>query len=119
MRFSPVEEAQATLAKLLEIYWRGLSRALPFFPESALNYANAKLSPPKNTRSHAVGKSASGLERLKMERRPAEKNDLYYAFCFPDRDPLNEEFISSPWKFSSRCFETQRSIHESASAFPN
>ncbi|MEA3204672.1 MAG: hypothetical protein QOG92_278, partial [Verrucomicrobiota bacterium] len=26
------------------------------------------------------------------EEAPAEKNNTYYAYCFPDRDPLNEEF---------------------------
>ena len=57
MKFSPLEDARATIAKLLEIYWSGLSRALPFFPESALEYATAKLFPPKYSNSSPLGKA--------------------------------------------------------------
>jgi exodeoxyribonuclease V gamma subunit len=93
VRFSPVREAQEEIAKLLEIYWRGLNRVLPFFPESALKYADAVLFPPKGASSPPLNKARYTWNGSKWEDAPAEKNDIYYTFCFPDREPLNEEFM--------------------------
>ena len=91
MRFAPIKNAKFRIAQLLEIYWRGLSRALPFFPESSLKYAEAQLAPSKNSRS-SPSKKARQVWNGSRWTEGAEKSDRYYAFCFPDRDPLNEEF---------------------------
>jgi exodeoxyribonuclease V gamma subunit len=93
MRFSRPEDAMATMAKLLEIYWRGLSRALPFFPESALIYATAKLAPAKGARTSPLEKARFAWRGSKWNGGQAEKGDVYFAFCFPGQDPLNEEFM--------------------------
>jgi exodeoxyribonuclease V gamma subunit len=93
VRFSPVREAHEEIAKLLEIYWRGLNRVLPFFPESALKYADAVLYPSKSANSSPLTKAQYAWNGSKWEDAPAEKNDIYYAFCFADRDPFNEEFM--------------------------
>jgi exodeoxyribonuclease V gamma subunit len=93
VRFSPVGEAHEEMAKLLEIYWRGLNRVLPFFPESALKYADAVVYPPKSAQSPPLTKARYAWNGSKWDDAPAEKNDKYYAFCFADRDPLNEEFM--------------------------
>jgi exonuclease V gamma subunit len=92
MNFSPVKEAPAILAHLLEIYWRGLSRALPFFPATAFKYANAELSPSKYSKSSPLEKARRVWNGSKWNDGRPEKNDRYYAFCFPDPDPLNGEF---------------------------
>jgi exodeoxyribonuclease V gamma subunit len=92
MKFSAPQDALAILAKILEIYWRGLSRALPFFPESALIYATAELSPAKSARTSPLEKARFAWRGSKWNGGQAEKGDIYFAFCFPDRDPLNEEF---------------------------
>jgi exodeoxyribonuclease V gamma subunit len=92
MKFSPAKEARTTIADLLEIYWRGLSRPLPFFPESALEYARAKLFPPKNSRSSPLEKAERTWHGSKWNAGPPEKICIYYAFCFPDPDPLHGEF---------------------------
>lgn len=39
--FAPCEEAEARLGQLLEFYWQGLSRPLPFFPEAGWAYVDA------------------------------------------------------------------------------
>ena len=52
VKFLPLKNALATLANLLEIYWSGLSRPLPFFPLSALEFAKAKLFHPKTQEFH-------------------------------------------------------------------
>ncbi|MBV8068424.1 MAG: hypothetical protein JO270_00865, partial [Acidobacteriaceae bacterium] len=90
-KFSPVAEAQAVIASLLEIYWRGLSRPLPFFPESALAFAQAELFPKKNARSAPLDKARRTWNGSKWTG-PPEKSNRYYAFCFLAKDPLDGEF---------------------------
>jgi exodeoxyribonuclease V gamma subunit len=89
VKFSPLENALAILANLLEIYWNGLSRPLPFFPLSALEYAKAKLSPYAKTSPLNKARQAWYGSRGNND---GEKNDRYYDFCFPDGDPLDQEF---------------------------
>jgi len=91
MRFSPLANAPALLAALLEIYWRGLARPLPFFPESAFAYADAELNPSDRAKSSPLQKA-----RVKWHgsehNDSGEKRDAYMAFCFGDHDPLDEAF---------------------------
>jgi exodeoxyribonuclease V gamma subunit len=93
VNFLPVKNAPAILAKLLEIYWSGLSRPLPFFPLSALEYAAAKLFPSPNAKTSPLHKARQKWNGS-WENNDGEKIDRYYDFCFDDRDPLNEEFES-------------------------
>jgi exodeoxyribonuclease V gamma subunit len=94
VRFSPVAEAHGELAKLLEIYWRGQNRVLPFFPESAHKFADAVVYPSKNAQSAPpLTKAGYVWNGAKWEDALAEKKDTYFDFCFADRDPLDEEFM--------------------------
>lgn len=89
VEFSPVENSRGILMLLLEHYWEGMSRPLPFFPETSLKYATP-------------GRQGSGSreERLKRARSawegtpqfPGEAHDLSYRICFQGRDPLDREF---------------------------
>jgi exodeoxyribonuclease V gamma subunit len=101
MRFAPLEDAPKILGMLLEIYWRGLSRVLPFFPSSALEYARVELSSSGAGRAPSTDKAlqrasqiwhGSGWNGDRKGDRKGEKDDSYYAFCFSDRDPLDDEF---------------------------
>jgi exodeoxyribonuclease V gamma subunit len=89
-RFSPVEKAQDILADLLDTYWRGLSRALPFFPESALAYAEAQLSTSNRSTSLPIQKALAAYRSKDW----SEGNDSYNVFCFPGGDPLDNEFTN-------------------------
>jgi exodeoxyribonuclease V gamma subunit len=91
VRFSAVKEARAILADLLEIYWQGLSRALPFFPASALAYASEKLFPPKRSKSPPMNRALAAWGESNGWN---EGNDPYNLFCFPGATPLNDEFVS-------------------------
>lgn len=93
VRFLPVENASTLLVKLLGIYWDGLSRGLPFFPASALAYADAELYPAPRARSTPLDK-ARGEWNGSEWTGSGEKRDQYYAFCFADRDPLDETFTN-------------------------
>lgn len=92
VKFLPLENALATLANLLEIYWSGLSRPLPFFPLSALEFAKAELFPSENARISPL-KKAYRTWIGSRRNGEGEKSNRYYDFCFPKQDPLDQEFI--------------------------
>ena len=78
----------APLEALLELYWRGLQTPLPFFPESALEFAakqDAKGAPPLE-RARAIWR---GNVRAK-----AEGADAAFQLCFggAEANPLDAEF---------------------------
>ena len=82
--FRPVEDPFAILDSLFEVYWQGLTRPLPFFPESALAYATAK--PPWDI-SKALAKWNDGYNE-----QPGEGRDDSFRLCFGKTDPFDEEF---------------------------
>ncbi|MEW5755996.1 MAG: exodeoxyribonuclease V subunit gamma [Pseudomonadota bacterium] len=84
---APVERAAQLLHRLLEIYWRGLSSALPFYPETSLAYARQQLA----------GDRAKGLEQAIRawegnDFAPGEGADPYLAMAMRGRHPLEETF---------------------------
>jgi exodeoxyribonuclease V gamma subunit len=89
----PLPEALALLSSLLDLYWKGLSTPLKFFPQTAWAYAEAALN-------QAAGRSKQepiAVARVKWERHPftaapGECEDPYFDLCFRNIDPLDEEF---------------------------
>lgn len=82
--FTPVEDPEEILQSLIELYWQGLTRPLPFFPESALAYATAKT--PWDI-SKAYLKWDDGYNDL-----PGEGSDTFFRLCFGKTDPFDAEF---------------------------
>ncbi len=83
----PVADAEGILLGLLEIYWRGLTRPLHFFPDSARAYAEA------------LRKGRTEEEALRAARSKwstdfgfAEGDDPYYRLCFGEGDPIDSKF---------------------------
>jgi exodeoxyribonuclease V gamma subunit len=91
VKFSPLKNALAVLLNLLEIYWSGLSRPLPFFLLSALEYANAKLFPSPNAKTSPLNKARQKWNGS-WSSGEGERKDRYYDFCFPNGEPLDQEF---------------------------
>ena len=92
VEFSPPDDAQGIIANLLKIYWRGLTRALPFFPKSAMEYAKAKLFPSPGAKTSPLHKARQVWQGSKWNGE-GEKKERYFACCFPpDSDPLDAEF---------------------------
>jgi exodeoxyribonuclease V gamma subunit len=81
---SPVADAGGLLQSILELYWLGLTRPLPFFPESALAYATAKPPWDINKARSKWNDSYSGA--------PGEGSDPCFRLCFAGEDPYNGEF---------------------------
>ncbi|MCX5909496.1 MAG: exodeoxyribonuclease V subunit gamma, partial [Deltaproteobacteria bacterium] len=86
--YSPIEEGEKYLRELLEIYWQGLMRPLPFFPRSSFDYAQSFHKYKDRQKGLAAARRTwEGYDR-------GEKADPYFEICFKDADPLGEEFCS-------------------------
>ena len=88
LEYSPVENSQEILEKLIEKYWAGLIRPLHFFPQSSLEYAQHLLKD---------GNSIDALLKARNKWRGDDFNwgeceDDYYQLCFRNTDPLDSEF---------------------------
>jgi exodeoxyribonuclease V gamma subunit len=87
--FNPAPNSAEILNQLLQVYWRGMTGPIPFFPDSALSFAVA-LNKGKKPES-AIGAARKIWHGSEMER--GEKEDPYFMHCFGDRvDPLTESF---------------------------
>ncbi|MFP4039012.1 MAG: exodeoxyribonuclease V subunit gamma [Desulfosudaceae bacterium] len=87
--FSPLEseEAGAELRQLLELFHRGWQSPLPFFPESALAYAEKAAS--GNTRGALT--AARGCWQTGWHQR-GESDDPWIRRCFDGDMPAEENF---------------------------
>jgi len=93
LAFPPLAQAREILAGLLELYWKGLTAPLKFFPQTSWAYAEA-------VRAREAGESKrdpADVARLSWEGNPrggvpGECEDAYFDLCFRSVDPLDEEF---------------------------
>lgn len=89
MGYAPLDNSRKLLEDLLQMYWSGLSKPLPFFPESSFLYAEQLLV------RHASPEKA--LARAKAnwygdDYHRGEGRDLSWQLCFRSVDPLDAEF---------------------------
>ena len=81
----PVEEPERMLEQLLALYWQGLCRPLPFFPETSRAWAEAK--------------PGAELERARQAwsdgfKRSGEGSEPAYGYFFASQEvPCSEEFV--------------------------
>nr|WP_321466450.1 exodeoxyribonuclease V subunit gamma [uncultured Desulfobulbus sp.] len=91
-RLPPVASAGKILEQLLELYYQGLSRPLPFFPETSLAWAGAK--PGKEW-------DDARLAWLGGFNRDGEGADPAYGYFYPGQAlPFDEEFVELSGLFS-------------------
>jgi exodeoxyribonuclease V gamma subunit len=88
-----LDNAPELLAGLLDLYWKGLTRPLKFFPQTAWAYAEAA----RKQESGDSKRDPTGAARLIWEgnsfnRIPGECEDAYLDLCFRNVNPLDEEF---------------------------
>jgi exodeoxyribonuclease V gamma subunit len=96
--FTTVLSAKDVLKSLLELYWKGMSEPLHFFPESSFEYAGNILQ------KHRTPQEALNAGRRKWrgnEFSRGESKDPYFELCFGKNDPLDEDFA----KISTIIFE--------------
>lgn len=87
--YAPVENGDGLLVALLERYWEGLQRPLPFFPRSSWDYARLVLE-KGSPEGEALRKASEAWAG--DDYRRGENEDPYYHLCFRDTDPLDDEF---------------------------
>ncbi len=88
LTYTPVANSRELLDKLLAIYWSGLSKPLPFFPETSLHFAEHVLlkgTPPEKALAAAEAKWTGDFHR-------GEGQDLSCQLCFNAVNPLDAEF---------------------------
>jgi len=85
-----IHDSPARLSSLLEFYWDGLRRPLPFFPETSHAYAMA---------IHKGKAEGEAFEAARKKWEPqfdraylAESRNAYHALAFREVDPLDQEF---------------------------
>ncbi len=88
-----MEGAPELLAGVLELYWKGLTRPLKFFPQTAWAYSEAA----QKKESGESKQDPTGVARLSWEGNSFTKvrgecEDAYFDLCFRSADPLDEEF---------------------------
>ncbi len=98
VEFAPVENSSNVLGLLLEHYWEGMSRPLPFFPETSFKYASPGRQEDES-REEKLKRARGVWEGTKQY--PGEGSDLAYRICFQGRDALDSEFE----EIASRLFE--------------
>ena len=88
LAYAPVENSRELLENLLQTYWSGLSKPLPFFPETSFLYAEQVLlkgTHPEKALATAEAHWAGNFHR-------GEGQDPSFQLCFKAGEPLNEEF---------------------------
>jgi exodeoxyribonuclease V gamma subunit len=89
----PLAQAQEFLAGLLDLYWKGLTRPLKFFPQTAWAYTEAMLKQEAGrSRQEPMVVARAKWEGHSFTGAPGECGDPYFDLCFRNVDPLDEEF---------------------------
>jgi exodeoxyribonuclease V gamma subunit len=87
-KLGSVEEPECYLEQLLDLYWKGLSHPLHFFPESAFVLAEGLMHAKPDPISRARRTWEGG------DYEAGECQDAYYELAFRAVDPLDDEFVS-------------------------
>jgi exodeoxyribonuclease V gamma subunit len=85
----PVSSALDILKSLLEIYWKGISEPLHFFPVSSFEYVCTMLL--KNRIQSAALKAAQ-IKWIGSDFSHGESKDPYFERCFGKYNPLDKDF---------------------------
>lgn len=113
--FSPSSrnDAQETLGRLLELYWEGLCRPLPFFPETSSKWLETVLANQESTEESGKRKDPLDAARLKWqgsEHALGEGRSFANRLCFP-QDPVEEpEFAELAEEILGKLMEQERIV---------
>lgn len=92
LRFDPVNRPAPILQGLLEIYQRGLTEPVHFFPRTSLVYAEQVLQKSASEKT-AVYRAQKKWRGSDYAGNPAgESRNPYMDLCFRHLDPLDEDF---------------------------
>ena len=97
--YRPPDDPRTLLIDLLELYWRGLSEPLKFFPKSALALVEAEQQQSQKSKGKPgtkapLAKALEAWEGSDFPKRDGEKDDPYVSLCFQHVEPLDDDFIA-------------------------
>jgi len=107
--FDPVQNPEEILGHLLQVYWKGLSEPVHFFPLTSYKYAHLFLVKEK-AEYDALGNARKTWEG--NDFNPGESNDLYFDLCFRETDPLDDEFERLSINILKPIFEYGREVKQ-------
>ena len=87
--FKSVSGALDILKSLLEIYWKGISEPLHFFPVSSFEYVWAIT---QKNRIQPEALKAAQVKWIGSDFSQGESKDPYFERCFGKYDPLDKDF---------------------------
>ena len=90
-----VPDPRAVLRTLLDLYWSGLNRPVPFFPKSSLAFVEAgtKAKTSSRSRKTPLESAREAWAGSEIPPTPGEREDSAYRLCFRGvADPLDAEF---------------------------
>ncbi|MBW1822517.1 MAG: hypothetical protein JRI92_12320, partial [Deltaproteobacteria bacterium] len=105
--FDPVQNSEEMLEYLLQVYWKGLSEPVHFFPATSYRYVHLLLVKEK-AEYYALGNARKTWDG--NDFNPGESNDLYLDLCFRKTDPLDDEFESISTEVYRPIFEHGREV---------
>jgi exodeoxyribonuclease V gamma subunit len=86
--YSPIKESEALLQDLMQAYWQGLMKPLPFFPQSSWEFVETLAKGQERDQARqSARKTWMGNDFSR-----GEVEDPYYQVCFGPGDPLDEGF---------------------------
>jgi len=96
----PVDEPDAQLHDLLELYWQGMREPLRFFPRSALTLIEAE-------RQQQRGDPLEKARRLWLgsDHQHGERDNAYYQLAFRGDDPIDDTFAELAERVFGALFE--------------
>jgi len=96
--FMPVSNALDIIEYLLNIYWKGMSDPLHFFPVSSFEYV-CKILLKNQTQPFALKTAQRKWNGSDFSR--GESKDPYFERCFGKNDPLDKDFEKISMKIYS------------------
>jgi exodeoxyribonuclease V gamma subunit len=104
-----VSNVHDILKDLLELFWKGMSEPLHFFPESSFEYARCLLL-KHQSQSDALNAARNKWTGSDFAR--GESQDPYLERCFGRTDPLDHEFKKNSEKIFATLLDHCREITE-------
>jgi len=87
--FQKVTNSRKLLEDLLALYWQGMSKPLPFFPEVSYDYAHRVLI---KTEANPSALTAAHKKWIGSDFKRGASEDPYYDLCFRGIEPLDDAF---------------------------
>jgi exodeoxyribonuclease V gamma subunit len=89
LEFSPVSAGRKYLNPLLQLFLKGLSKPLSFFPESSYQYASQLQKTPDSPENALLRAKAKWFG---SQYDWGEANDPYYQLCYASQNPIDDSF---------------------------